>query len=135
MIKLTKLAALVAVLFVCASCSKAPTPSPQPAQSGDHGHAHGDGDDHAHGEHDNEQESDDHDHTNMATLGAIEIGGLKIEASQGHGKVEPGKEGYLAVKLPYNDKGATVIRAWIGVEDRTLSEVGKSHYARQADSY
>ena len=39
------------------------------------------------------------------------------------------------VKLPYNDKGATVVRAWIGTEDRTLSLVGKGGYAPSHDDY
>ena len=33
------------------------------------------------------------------------------------------------VKLPYNDKGATIVRAWIGTEDRLKSVAGKGEYA------
>ena len=46
-----------------------------------------------------------------------------------------GKESHLVVKLPYNDKGETVVRAWIGTEDRTRSTVGKGDYASSHDDY
>ena len=39
------------------------------------------------------------------------------------------------IKLPYNDKGETVVRVWIGGEDRTLSSVGKGEYAASHDDY
>jgi hypothetical protein len=68
-------------------------------------------------------------------LGTHAIGGISVEAAQGHGSVEPSKEGHLVLKLPYNDNGATIVRAWIGSEDRTLSSVGKGEYAPSHDDY
>jgi len=68
-------------------------------------------------------------------LGTVEIEGLAVEFAQGHGGVVAGQEGHLVVKLPYADSGATVVRAWIGTEDRTLSFVGKGEYAPSHDDY
>ncbi len=68
-------------------------------------------------------------------LGTAMIGDLKVALAQGHGVVEPGKEGHLVVKLPYSDKGATTVRAWLGTQDRTLSFVGKGQYAASHDDY
>ena len=75
-----------------------------------------------------------HEHAETP-LGAFDIGGIKVEAAQGHGAVEPGKEGHLVIKLPYEDDGATVVRAWIGTADRTLSTVGRGEYAPSHDDY
>ena len=81
-------------------------------------------------------EEKDHDHTHdEVELGTFDIDGISVKAAQGHGKVKGGKEGHLVVKLPYNDKGETVVRAWIGTEDRTLSTVGKGDYAASHDDY
>lgn len=76
----------------------------------------------------------DHAHDEVA-LGTFDIGGIEVEAAQGHGAVEPGKEGHLVIKLPYNDQGETTVRVWIGTEDRTLSSVGKGEYAPAHDDY
>ncbi|MFK7910465.1 MAG: hypothetical protein AB8F34_07670, partial [Akkermansiaceae bacterium] len=67
--------------------------------------------------------------------GKFDIGGHMVEAAQGHGNVEAGKESHLVIKLPYKDDGQTVIRAWIGTEDRTLSSTGKGEYAPSHDDY
>jgi hypothetical protein len=75
-----------------------------------------------------------HDHAEVS-LGKFKAGDIEIEASQGHGKVAAGKEGHLVIKLPYKDKGATIVRAWIGTEDRTSSTVGKGAYAASHDDY
>ncbi|MFU8892516.1 MAG: hypothetical protein ACNA8L_02705 [Luteolibacter sp.] len=105
-------------------------------QAGDHGHDHGGetaeahGHDHADGGHHH-----DHDHGDEAPLGKFMIGDYEVEAAQSHGNVEAGKEGHLVIKLPYNDNGATVVRAWIGNEDRTLSTVGRGEYAADHDDY
>ncbi len=63
------------------------------------------------------------------------IDSMSIELAQGHGPIKAGTEGHLVVKLPYNDNGATTVRAWIGQEDRTLSMVGIGEYAPSHDDY
>lgn len=60
---------------------------------------------------------------------------MKVEVEQAHGKIEAGKESHLVVKLPYNDNGETIVRAWIGTEDRTMSLVGKGEYAPSHGDY
>jgi hypothetical protein len=90
-----------------------------------HGHDHDD-DDH---DHDHDHEHDEH------PLGTVTILGMEIEGAQSHGAVEPGKLCHLVVKLPYNDGGQTIVRAWIGTEDRDLSYVGRGEYAASHDDY
>ena len=68
-------------------------------------------------------------------IGTVTIGDMKVSLAQGHGKIAAGKEGHLVVKLPYRDDGATIVRAWIGTKDRTLSMVGKGTYAPSHDDY
>lgn len=112
-------------------CSDSNTSSSAPPSDEEHGHAHEEGaGDHAH----EEEEAHDHEHEEIA-LGTYDVSGISVEAAQGHGKVEDGKEGHLVIKLPYNDNGETVVRAWIGTEDRTLSAVGKGEYAPSHDDY
>ena len=77
---------------------------------------------------------EEHEHEEIA-LGKFDIDGISVEALQGHGNVEAGKEGHLVIKLPYKDDGETVVRAWIGGDDRTLSSVGKGEYAPSHDDY
>ena len=77
---------------------------------------------------------EDHAHAEDP-LGTVKIGDLDVELAQGHGGIVAGKEGHLVVKLPYSDKGSTVVRAWIGTKDRTLSFVGKGEYAPSHDDY
>lgn len=81
-----------------------------------------------------EGEEADHEHAETS-LGTVRIGELDVELAQGHGAIEAGKEGHLVVKLPYTDGGATIVRAWIGTQDRTLSFVGKGEYAASHDDY
>ena len=118
--------ALVAIplLFLCAACGGSaeeappseasevsmPDGQPAPAAEEDHGHAED-------------------------PLGTATVGDMQVELAQGHGAVTAGKEGHLVVKLPYSDKGATIVRAWIGSADRTLSLVGKGEYAPSHDDY
>ena len=79
---------------------------------------------------------EEHDHADEeVALGTFDIDGISVEAAQGHGNVEAGKEGHLVIKLPYKDNGETVVRAWIGSSDRTLSSVGKGDYAPSHDDY
>ncbi len=102
----------------------------------DHGHDH----DHADGDHDHDHgddhADDDHDHAHdEVDLEPVMIGDMRVELAQSHGGLAAGKEGHLVVKLPYNDNGATIVRAWIGGEDRTLSMVGRGEYAPSHDDY
>ena len=78
---------------------------------------------------------EDHDHDAEVPLGKFKAGELEIEAAQGHGMVAAGQEGHIIIKLPYKDDGASIVRAWIGTEDRTLSAVGKGEYAPSHDDY
>lgn len=75
-----------------------------------------------------------HEHAETP-LGTVTIGDLEVELAQGHGGIAAGKEGHLVVGLPYSDGGSTIVRAWIGTEDRTLSYVGKGEYAPAHDDY
>lgn len=75
------------------------------------------------------------DHGVETPLPAATIDDMKVELTQAKGVIEPGKEGILLVKLPYEDKGETIVRAWIGTEDRTLSMVGKGIYAPAHGDY
>lgn len=98
------------------------------------GHAHADGS--THDDHGDDGGGEGHGHgQDEVSLGTAAIGDMTVEFAQGHGKVEAGKEGHLVVKLPYNDKGATIVRAWIGSEDRLQSVVGKGEYALSHDDY
>lgn len=80
------------------------------------------------------EEEHEHEHEEIA-LGEFDINGIRVEAAQGHGVVEAGKELHLVIKLPYTDNGETTVRAWIGTDDRTLSTVGKGEYAPSHDDY
>lgn len=106
----------------------------------DHGddgtHTHEDGTVHNDGDHeDHEDGGHGDDHGIETPLPAATIGDMKVELTQAKGVIEPGKEGILLVKLPYEDKGETIVRAWIGTEDRTLSMVGKGIYAPAHGDY
>lgn len=103
----------------------------------EHGHDHGTETAEAHGhEHAEGEGHGDHDHEHdEVPLGTFTAGDMEIEAAQSHGNLEAGKEGHLVIKLPHNDAGATVVRAWIGTEDRTLSTVGRGEYAASHDDY
>jgi len=80
------------------------------------------------------EEDHGHAHDEVSIDPAI-IGDMTVELAQGHGAIAAGKEGHLVVKLPYNDQGQTIVRAWIGSEDRTRSYVGKGDYAPSHDDY
>lgn len=111
----------------------------QSAETSGDTHVHADGSTHAAHEPDPASHTDasgDHaHHDDEVALASATIGEMTVELAQGHGAVEAGKEGHLIVKLPYNDNGATVVRAWIGTEDRTLSMVGRDEYAPSHDDY
>jgi hypothetical protein len=124
------MAGLLATVGACERRSDqgATPPRPDSAQA----HSHADGTTLAHEE--GEQGHDDHDHDEVE-LGTFTFGDLQVRLAQSHGLVEPGKEGHLVVKLPFNDGGATIVRAWLGTEDRTLSYVGRGEYAASHDDY
>jgi hypothetical protein len=108
-----------------------PDLTPQPAApSGD---AHTDADGSTHGAH-SEPTGDQVGH-GEAPLAPATIGGMAIQLTQGHGGVGAGKESHLIVRLPYSDNGATIVRAWIGTNDRTLSYIGKGEYAPSHGGY
>ena len=113
------------VLFVTAGCGGGGG-----AAEGSDDHVHEPGDDSGH------EQAEEQDHANDETpLGSTMIGELEVELAQGHGAVAAGAEGHLVLKLPYSDAGSTVVRAWIGGEDRTLSYVGKGEYSASHDDY
>jgi hypothetical protein len=129
--RLFALAALLALTALIVGCGRTETrdisPPPQGAQP-DHGHDH----DHDDGEdHDHDHEHDEH------PLGTVMILDMEIEGAQSHGAVEPGKLCHLVIKLPYNDGGQTIVRAWIGTgpPDRDLYYVGRGDYAASHDDY
>lgn len=103
----------------------------------DHGHVHADdadGNGHAddHPDDDAGHGADDHQEV---PLGTAAVGDLQVQCAQGHGETAAGKEMHLVVKLPHNDNGSTVVRAWIGTEDRLASMVAKGDYAPSHDDY
>lgn len=99
-------------------------------------HTHADGTVHKDGDHDEGADTGHGDDHGVETpLPAATIGDMQVELTQAKGVIEPGKEGILLVKLPYDDKGETIVRAWIGTEDRTLSMVGKGVFAPSHGDY
>lgn len=119
--------AIITILCVIGHLGCSPDNGQKPQDGHDHPHPH------PHPEQ-NEANSESHEHDEVS-LGKFDIDGIMVEAAQGHGNVEPGKEGHLVIKLPYNDNGQTTVRAWIGGNDRTLSSVGKGDYAASHDDY
>lgn len=136
--RMVKIACLVGALAMLQSgCKKSEDTAPSKpdgATASRTAHVHADGsthDDHGDG---GEAHGGDHAHDEVS-LGTVTIGDMKVELAQGHGKVAAGKEGHLVVKLPYSDKGQTIVRAWIGTDDRLKSVVGKGDYAASHDDY
>lgn len=125
--------AVLAVLGIALSgCGESDLGADHTQSQGTHTHEDGSAhDDHAH----DATGAKEHAHDDEVALAPATIGNLTIELAQGHGGIEAGHEGHLVVKLPYNDKGATIVRAWIGTEDRTLSFVGLGEYAPSHDDY
>ena len=127
------LALLVASGLSLAACSK--SDSHDHTQSAtDSSHTHADGSSHTDHADDTHMGEEDHAH-DEAPLPPATIGEMTLELAQGHGAITAGQEGHLVVKLPYSDNGSTIVRAWIGTDDRTLSYVGKGDYAPSHDDY
>lgn len=139
MSRIFALLATIALLSLLTACDNSGDDG-STASNGTHTHADGpthadDADETSKGEvTEADQEGEDHAH-DETSLGRSTIGDIEVELAQGHGAIEAGMEGHLVVKLPYTDNGATIVRAWIGVEDRTLSMVGRGAYASSHDDY
>ena len=112
--------ALVASIAACGGADEDPGRGPGASPSSPAELQPGPEEDHAHAE---------------DPLGTVTVGDLSVELAQGHGAVVAGEEAHLVVKLPYSDGGSTIVRAWIGTGDRTLSYVGKGEYAPAHDDY
>ncbi|MDP7029702.1 MAG: hypothetical protein QF733_05720 [Phycisphaerales bacterium] len=127
----TRLVSLSLAVFslVLVGCGDADSASDPDA----HTHAAADA---GHDEHPHLPGGDDHGHHHdEVALDPAQIGDMTVELAQSHGSIVAGKEGHLVVKLPYSDGGQTVVRAWIGTEDRTMSFVGLGVYAPSHDDY
>lgn len=129
---IVSLAGMFATISACERRGEQATTPPQP--DGAQTHSHADGTTHAHAAGEQAHHHDDHDHDEVE-LGTFTFGDMQVTLAQSHGLVEPGKEGHLVVKLPYNDGGATIVRAWLGTEDRTLSYVGRGEYSASHNDY
>jgi len=121
-------------------------PAAPPAATDDHDHDQDhpggpdhdhDGDDHDGDDHDHEEgmAGDDHHGEENVALGSFSIGDISAEAWQGHGEAAPGKELHLVLALSPDDAGASVVRVWIGTEDRLASIVSRAAYDAEHGDY
>jgi len=120
--KLELMAVLAMAGLVAAGCN-------EHAEEGNGSHTHADGTVHS------DSETSDRDEHHSVALGTFAIGEIQVECWQGLGAVAAGKESQITIKLGYTDGGASVVRAWIGTEDRTLSMVGKGAYSAEHGDY
>ncbi len=120
---------LLAAVIIASGCDRSGDVHQEPAGT----HTHADGTTHAdHAESVPVADAHGHDET---PIGTVTIDGMEVHGSQGHGFVEPGKLSHLVVSLPYNDGGATIVRAWIGTADRQQYLVGMGDYAPSHDDF
>lgn len=119
------LVTVFAMIIFVSGCGRSDNDASTPRASN---HSHDHDHDHDHG-HDHDHDHDEH------PLGTVTILDMEIEGAQSHGAVEPGKLCHLVIKLPYNDGGEMIVRAWIGTEDRDLFYVGRGDYAASHDDY
>lgn len=132
---LTSLAMLIALSITLAACEKSSSGNEHAHAPDTHTHADGSThDNHAAPASDSAATEEDHAHEEVPLTPAT-IGDMTVELAQNHGAIKAGQESHLVVKLPYSDNGDTIVRAWIGSEDRTLSFVGKGEYAPDHDDY
>jgi len=96
-------------------------------------HDHDHGEDHAGHDHDEEGAHGD-DHSDAKDLPDATINGVAVKLQQ-VGAIEAGEEAVLLVKLPASDDGQTIVRAWLGGEDRTLYRVEKGHFVADEGVY
>jgi len=110
--------------------------SPTSETSTESGNAGVPGEESTDDKHSSDQAADGAGHAHgEISLGTVTIADIEVELAQGHGKVEPGKLCHLVVKLPYNDRGETAVRAWLGTADRTESRVARGTYAPSHNDY
>lgn len=126
------LAAILACTLCLPGCGSNSSESGTNRRTNDDAHQHGAGENAGH---DHGDTPDDQDHHHEVSMGTVRFGDLDVELAQSHGELAPGKELHLVVKLPYSDNGATVVRAWLGTEDRFASVVAKAEYAPSHDDY
>ena len=135
MIRSAVAACSVASLLLMAGCND-PNAGGTGGGGGGGTHTHADGTVHSNDDQHEPGEGDEqHEHGEEVALPSITIGEMEIELAQGHGPVVAGQESHLVVKLPFSDDGQTIVRAWIGTDDRTLSYVGRGEYAASHDDY
>lgn len=96
-------------------------------------------DDHHHGEQESggKDHHEDHGdiHNNAVDLIVIDADASGISARQANGAIQAGQECILLVKLDAPSQEIKAVRAWIGGEDRTLSQVGLGHYDADESLY
>ena len=123
-------ALIITATFALSGCGKESS-APESADAHEHG-----ADSHVHEDADaTMSDSGGSSHEGEVALAPITVGGMTVTLAQEHGELEAGKELHLIVRLPYSDNGATVIRAWLGTEDRFGSIVEKAQYASSPDLY
>ena len=134
MIRMVLMTMAVAGISLSTGCERETGGNEQPPAAKKRGAENADAEHAGHG-HEHATGEGDHAHDEEVDIGTVMFGDMKVALAQGHGAVEAGKEGHLVVKLPYDDAGATTVRAWIGGKDRTLSYVSKGTYAPSHDDY
>lgn len=97
----------------------------------DHDHDH---DDHDHGDEHSGGDGHSDEHADAKDLPDATIGAMTLKLKQA-GAIEAGKEAVLLVKLSESDKGQTIVRAWIGSDDRTLSRISKGEFVAKDTEY
>jgi hypothetical protein len=115
-----------------ATNTQTPVGTAKPAGSShDHDHDH-DGHDHDHDGHDH---SSGHGHHDSVPLGSTIVGDYEVSCWQAHGSLEAGKELFITIKPPFDDAGRSVLRVWIGTEDRLASVVARASYVASRQAY
>ena len=119
--QLTKSLLTLPILILCLSaCSDKPQEATPPADGGGAAGPAAPAANHSHDE---------------VPIGTVQIGGSMVALAQGHGVMKAGVESHLVVSMIKNDGGATIVRAWIGTEDRTKSMVAKGTFDASHNDY
>jgi hypothetical protein len=127
--------AVLVTLFGLTACAESGSGNAQSTTYDDDARTDADDVSYADDDAESHMDHDDHDHGEEVALDPATIGDITVELMQAHGPLVAGEEGHLVVKLPYTDNGESIVRAWIGTDDRTLSYVGKGEYAPSHDDY